>query len=66
MNNLDIIIMDYLASIPEDTEEYFNGKTALLGKFTGEIMKKTKNKYDPKEVINSIKSELESIKLAKL
>jgi aspartyl-tRNA(Asn)/glutamyl-tRNA(Gln) amidotransferase subunit B len=47
-NELQTLIDQVLASMPDKVQEYRKGKKGLLGLFIGEVMKKTKGNADPK------------------
>jgi glutaminyl-tRNA synthetase len=47
-----------LASMPDKVESYRAGRTALLGLFTGQVMKATGGKADPKAVQDEIRRKL--------
>lgn len=47
-NSILPIINDVIAAFPDKVKEYKKGKTALVGMFMGEVMKRSKGKADPK------------------
>lgn len=47
-NSILPIIEDVIAAFPEKVKEYKKGKSAIVGMFMGEIMKRSKGKADPK------------------
>lgn len=52
---LEIMTKKVLDNHLTKVEEYKNGKVGLLGLFTGEVMIKTKNQADPKEIVIILK-----------
>ena len=48
-----------LASMPDKVASYRAGKTSLLGLFTGQVMKATGGKADPKSVQDALRRKLE-------
>lgn len=52
-NHIETIAKEVLSEYSNKVLEYKNGKKGLLGLFVGEIMKRTKNKANPK-IINEI------------
>ncbi|MAQ31271.1 MAG: Asp-tRNA(Asn)/Glu-tRNA(Gln) amidotransferase GatCAB subunit B [Flavobacteriales bacterium] len=51
-------ISDVIAEYPDKVEAYKNGKTNLIGLFMGEIMKKTKGKFNPKLINKLLQNKL--------
>jgi Asp-tRNA(Asn)/Glu-tRNA(Gln) amidotransferase B subunit len=47
-----------LETFPEKAQEYRDGKKGLLGFFTGQVMKETKGKADPKVVQGLLRERL--------
>lgn len=54
------IIAEVLSTFPDKVAEYKKGKTGLLGMFTGEVMKRSKGKADPKKTNELIRTALEA------
>jgi aspartyl-tRNA(Asn)/glutamyl-tRNA(Gln) amidotransferase subunit B len=52
------IIEEVLASFPDKVKDYKKGKTAIVGMFMGEVLKRSKGKADPKLVNELIISKL--------
>ena len=52
-NSILTIIEEVIAAFPEKVKEYKKGKTAIVGMFMGEVVKRSKGKADPK-VINEL------------
>jgi aspartyl-tRNA(Asn)/glutamyl-tRNA(Gln) amidotransferase subunit B len=52
-NSILPIIEAVIAAFPEKLKEYKKGKTAIVGMFMGEVMKRSKGKADPK-IINEL------------
>jgi aspartyl-tRNA(Asn)/glutamyl-tRNA(Gln) amidotransferase subunit B len=48
-----------LEAFPEKAREYREGKTGLLGLFTGQVMKETRGKADPQVVQELLRQRLE-------
>jgi len=57
---LTAIVQQVLATLPDKVAEYQSGKTSLLGMFTGQVMRATGNKADPKQVQALLKQQLEA------
>ena len=57
---LQRIVAQVLAGLPEKVAEYRGGKTSLLGMFTGQVMRATGNKADPRQVQALLKQQLEA------
>ena len=57
---LEAIIAGVLAGMPDKVAEFRGGKTSLLGMFTGQVMRATGNKADPKQVQQILKRQLEA------
>lgn len=53
---LENIIKEIISENKEQFEDYKNGKESILQYFIGQIMAKTKGKYNPKKIIEIIKS----------
>ena len=51
-------ISDVMVEYPDKVEAYKNGKTNLIGLFMGEIMKKTKGKFNPKLINKLLQTKL--------
>lgn len=47
-NSILPIIEEVIAAFPDKVKEYKKGKTAIIGMFMGEVMKRSKGKADPK------------------
>lgn len=47
-NSILPIIEEVIAAFPDKVKEYKKGKTAIVGMFMGEVMKRSKGKADPK------------------
>ena len=47
-NSILPIIEEVIAAFPEKVKEYKKGKSAIIGMFMGEVMKRSKGKADPK------------------
>jgi glutaminyl-tRNA synthetase len=56
--DLSAAIDGTLAGMPDKVEAYRAGKTSLLGLFTGEVMRATRGKADPKAVQEMIRRKL--------
>ncbi len=46
--SIQLIVDEVIASLPDKVKAYKHGKKGLIGLFMGEVMKKGKNKVDPK------------------
>ena len=57
---LQAIVTQVLAGLPEKVAEYRGGKTSLLGMFTGQVMRAAGNKADPRQVQALLKQQLEA------
>jgi glutaminyl-tRNA synthetase len=57
---LTAIVRQVLAGLPDKVAEYRSGKKSLLGMFTGQVMRATGNKADPKQVQALLKQQLEA------
>ena len=60
-DNIDMIekhIEDVIKKYPEKVEQYQNGNINLLGLFMGEIMRKTKGKFNPKSINQVLQNKL--------
>lgn len=55
---LESLCAEVLLAFPDKTKDYRAGKTALLGAFTGEVMKRSKNVANPKDTISILKKML--------
>ena len=51
-------IEDVIKKYPEKVEQYQNGNINLLGLFMGEIMRKTKGKFNPKSINQVLQNKL--------
>ena len=60
-SDLDAAVDAVLAGAPDKVEAFRAGKTSLLGLFTGQVMKATGGKADPKAVQERIKAKLEQV-----
>jgi glutaminyl-tRNA synthetase len=56
---LERIVAGVLAGHPAETEAYRGGKTALLGFFTGQVMRASKGKAEPGRVAGVLKAALD-------
>ena len=54
------MISDILTDMPQEVEAYQKGRKALLKRFIGEVMKRSKGKADPKETANLLKKMLDN------
>ncbi|HNV12935.1 MAG TPA: Asp-tRNA(Asn)/Glu-tRNA(Gln) amidotransferase subunit GatB, partial [bacterium] len=54
--DLENIIKEIISKNPEQFEDFKNGKESLLQYFIGQVMAETKGKYNPKKIIEIIKS----------
>ena len=57
---LEAIVAGVLAEMPDKVAEFRGGKTSLLGMFTGQVMRATGGKADPKQVQQILKRQLEA------
>lgn len=57
---LQAIVAQVLAGLPEKVAEYRGGKASLLGMFTGQVIRAAGNKADPKQVQAVLKQQLEA------
>ena len=57
---LAAMVDEVLGAFPQKVEEYRGGKGGLLGFFTGQIMRKTKGRADPRMVQELLKERLDS------
>jgi len=55
-SELEKICNEVINEYPSIVKDYKNGKTSLIGFLTGEVMKRTENKANPKQVIQIIKN----------
>ncbi len=55
---LSAAVSQVLASLPDKVAEYRAGKTSLLGMFTGQVLKATGGKADPKRVQELLRQQL--------
>jgi glutaminyl-tRNA synthetase len=60
LEELQSIVAQVLAGLPEKVAEYRSGKTSLLGMFTGQVMRAAGNKADPRQVQAVLKQQLEA------
>jgi aspartyl-tRNA(Asn)/glutamyl-tRNA(Gln) amidotransferase subunit B len=49
---LEKLCAEVLEAYPDKVKNYKLGKTALMGLFTGEVMKRCKGEADPKETLS--------------
>ena len=56
--DLDSLAKEILSSSPEQVAQYKKGKKTLIQFFVGEMMKRTKGKADPKEVLELFRDKL--------
>lgn len=56
---LNAVVAEVLAAHTDKVETYRSGKTSVLGFFTGQVMRATQGKADPKEVAAALKRALE-------
>ena len=52
---LEKLCEEVLEAYPDKVNNYKLGKTALLGLFTGEVMKRSRGVADPKETVTILK-----------
>jgi len=52
-------VQQVLAKLPDKVAEYRGGKVSLLGMFTGQVMRATGGKADPKQVQELLKQQLD-------
>ncbi|MFO7631805.1 MAG: glutamine--tRNA ligase/YqeY domain fusion protein [Caldilinea sp.] len=57
---LTALVHQVLAKLPDKVAEYRGGKSNLLGMFTGQVMRATGGKADPKQVQELLKQQLEA------
>ncbi|RLA91707.1 MAG: Asp-tRNA(Asn)/Glu-tRNA(Gln) amidotransferase GatCAB subunit B [Deltaproteobacteria bacterium] len=57
-DELSNVIDEVLSSLPKEVEEYKKGKEKLFGFFIGQVMKRTKNRANPKLVNEILKKKL--------
>lgn len=57
---LKTLCQEVLDAYPDKVNNYKLGKTALLGLFTGEVMKRSKNQADPQQTVDTLKTLLAS------
>ena len=55
---LSAAVSQVLAKLPDKVAEYRAGKTSLLGMFTGQVLKATGGKADPKQVQEALRQQL--------
>jgi glutaminyl-tRNA synthetase len=60
LDTLSLLVDKVLEAFPEKAEEYRGGKVGLMGFFTGQIMKETQGRADPRAVQDLFKTRLES------
>jgi aspartyl-tRNA(Asn)/glutamyl-tRNA(Gln) amidotransferase subunit B len=58
--DLEKLCKDALEKYPDKVNNYKLGKTSLLGLFTGEVMKNSKNTADPEQTVKMLKQMLQS------
>jgi len=56
---LATLVQQVLAKLPDKVAEYRGGKVSLLGMFTGQVMRATGGKADPKQVQELLKQQLD-------
>jgi Asp-tRNA(Asn)/Glu-tRNA(Gln) amidotransferase B subunit len=56
---IKVICEDIVAGMAEEVGLYRSGKTRLMGKFVGEVMKRTGGRANPKEAAAIMKSLLD-------
>jgi len=56
---IERMIDEVIAASPKEHEQYRAGKTALMGYFVGQVMKKSNGRANPKSVNEILKSRLQ-------
>ena len=56
---LEKLCKEVLEAYPDKVSDYKRGLTALIGLFTGEVMKRSKGLADPKETVSTLNRLLE-------
>ena len=59
-SELTALVQQVLAKLPDKVAEYRNGKVSLLGMFTGQVMRVTGGKAEPKQVQEVLKQQLDA------
>jgi glutaminyl-tRNA synthetase len=59
LGTLTLLVDKVLGTFPDKAEEYRGGKKGLMGFFTGQIMKETQGRADPKAVQDLIRTRLD-------
>ncbi len=59
-SELTALVQQVLAKLPDKVAEYRNGKVSLFGMFTGQVMRATGGKADPRQVQELLKRQLEA------
>lgn len=59
-SELTALVQQVLAKLPDKVAEYRSGKVSLLGMFTGQVMRATGGKADPRQVQELLKRQLEA------
>lgn len=58
IKELEPIVQKVLDDYPNHVQAYKNGQVGLIGMFAGEVMKQSKGKADPKDIIVILKEKL--------
>lgn len=58
-SELTTLVQQVLAKLPDKVAEYRSGKVSLLGMFTGQVMRVTGGKADPRQVQELLRRQLE-------
>lgn len=58
-SEIEQMVDEVIAASPKELEQYRAGKTALMGYFVGQVMKKSNGRANPQSVNNILKSRLE-------
>ncbi|GIK71766.1 MAG: glutamine--tRNA ligase [Chloroflexota bacterium] len=59
-SELTTLVQQVLAKLPDKVAEYRSGKVSLLGMFTGQVMRATGGKADPRQVQELLRRQLEA------
>jgi glutaminyl-tRNA synthetase len=59
-SELTTLVQQVLAKLPDKVAEYRSGKVSLLGMFTGQVMRVTGGKADPRQVQELLRRQLEA------
>lgn len=59
-SELTAVVQQVLANLPDKVAEYRGGKVSLLGMFTGQVMRATGGKAEPKQVQEVLKQQLDA------